>query len=192
MWQLGCFCLEDLDKTAIGPGLDKTAIGPALGDKLARGNMELAIRGSNLECFCLDKTAKALIKRPLDTALIKRPLDTALIKRPQDMVLIRRLLDRLLLGPRLLWLAPQSDHGSAARAETEAFFNHGPPQSDCGGGKLTLFSKAQSDRINAARAGCFVRARGKLAHRLMTGRSLRNPITGAPHARKLKLFSTAV
>ena len=27
--------------------------------------------------------------------------------------------------PRLLWLAPQSDHGSAARAETEAFFQHG-------------------------------------------------------------------
>ena len=24
--------------------------------------------------------------------------------------------------PPLLWLAPQSDHGSAARAETEAFF----------------------------------------------------------------------
>ena len=30
--------------------------------------------------------------------------------------------------PPLLWLAPQSDHGSAARAETEAFFQYGPPQ----------------------------------------------------------------
>ena len=39
-------------------------------------------------------------------------------------------------------LAPQSDHGSSARAETEAFFQYGPPRSDCGGGKLTLFSKA--------------------------------------------------
>ena len=38
--------------------------------------------------------------------------------------------------PPLLWLAPQSDHGSAARAETEAFFQYGPPQSDCGGGRL--------------------------------------------------------
>ena len=39
--------------------------------------------------------------------------------------------------PPLLWLAPQSDLGSAARAETEAVFQYGPPQSDCGGGKLT-------------------------------------------------------
>ena len=31
--------------------------------------------------------------------------------------------------PPLLWLAPQSDHGSAACAETEAFFQYGPPQS---------------------------------------------------------------
>ena len=30
--------------------------------------------------------------------------------------------------PPLLWLAPQSDHGSAARAETDAFFQHGPLQ----------------------------------------------------------------
>ena len=44
--------------------------------------------------------------------------------------------------PPLLWLAPQSDHGSATRAETDAFFQYGPPHSDCGGGKLTLFSKA--------------------------------------------------
>ena len=37
----------------------------------------------------------------------------------------------------LFWLAPQSDHGRAARAEAEAVFQHGPPQSDCGGGRLT-------------------------------------------------------
>ena len=36
---------------------------------------------------------------------------------------------RKFLSPPLLWLAPQSDHGSAARAETEAFFQFGPPQS---------------------------------------------------------------
>ena len=39
--------------------------------------------------------------------------------------------------PPLLWLAPQSDHGSAALAEAEAVFQYGPPQSDCGGGRLT-------------------------------------------------------
>ena len=32
-------------------------------------------------------------------------------------------------SPPSLWLAPQSDHGSATRAETEAFFQYGPPQS---------------------------------------------------------------
>ena len=31
--------------------------------------------------------------------------------------------------PPPLWLGPQSDHGSAACAETEAFFQYGPPQS---------------------------------------------------------------
>ena len=42
--------------------------------------MELAIRGSSLDvwplgCFCLDKTAKALIQRPLGMAwLLGRPL----------------------------------------------------------------------------------------------------------------------
>ena len=36
---------------------------------------------------------------------------------------------RKVLSPPLSWLAPQSDHGSAARAETEAFFQFGPPQS---------------------------------------------------------------
>ena len=35
---------------------------------------------------------------------------------------------RKFLSPPLLWLAPQSDHGSAARAETDAFFQHGPLQ----------------------------------------------------------------
>ena len=44
---------------------------------------------------------------------------------------------RKFLSPPLLWLAPQSDHGSAARAEAEAVFQYGPPQSDCGGGRLT-------------------------------------------------------
>ena len=34
-----------------------------------------------------------------------------------------------VLSPPLSWLAPQSDHGSAARTETEAFFQYGPPHS---------------------------------------------------------------
>ena len=86
------------------------------------------------------------------------------------------------LSPPLLWLAPQSDHGSAACAETEAFFQYGPPQSFFELSWLTLH-KARVREV---------------AQRLMTGRkflsppsygSLRNPITGVPRARKLKLFS---
>ena len=41
----------------------------------------------------------------------------------------RLMTRRKFLSPPLLWLAPQSDHGSAARAETVAFFQYGPPQS---------------------------------------------------------------
>ena len=41
----------------------------------------------------------------------------------------RLMTRRKFLSPSLLWLAPQSDHGSAACAETEAFFQYGPPQS---------------------------------------------------------------
>ena len=43
----------------------------------------------------------------------------------------REVAQRLMTGrkflPPLLWLAPQSDHGSAACAETEAFLQYGPP-----------------------------------------------------------------
>ena len=107
---------------------------------------------------------------------------------------------RKFLSPPLLWLAPQSDHGSAACAETEAFFQYGPPQS---------FFELSWLALQKARAR-------EVAQRLMTGRkflsppllwlapqsdhgsaalrppsygSLRNPITGVPRARKLKLFS---
>ena len=83
--------------------------------------------------------------------------------------------------PPLLWLVPQSDHGSAACAETEAFFQYGPPQSFFHLSWLAL-----------------QKARREVRATLMTGRkflsppsygSLRNPMTGAPRARKLKLFS---
>ena len=84
-------------------------------------------------------------------------------------------------NPRLLALVPQSDHGSAARAETEAFFQDGPPQSFFQLSWLAL-----------------QKARREVGATMMTGRkflsppsygSLRNPITGVPRARKLKLFS---
>ena len=90
---------------------------------------------------------------------------------------------RKFLSPPLLWLAPHSDHGSAACAETEAFFQYGPPRS---------FFELSWLALQKARAR-------EVAQRLMTGRkflspppsygSLRNPITGVPRARKLKLFS---
>ena len=76
---------------------------------------------------------------------------------------------RKLLSPPLLWLAPQSDHGSAACAETDAFFQHGPLQpffefnsagrpakSTCAGRKFLspplLWLAPPSDRGSAARA----------------------------------------
>ena len=76
---------------------------------------------------------------------------------------------RKFLSPRLLWLAPQSDHGSAACAETEAFFQYGSPQSFF---QLSWLALQKARREVGATIG-----------------SLRNPITGAPRARKLKLFS---
>ena len=89
---------------------------------------------------------------------------------------------RKLLRPPLLALAPQSDHGRAACAETEAFFQYGPPQSFFELSWLAL-QKARAREVGAT---------------MMTGReflcppsygSFRNPITGVPRARKLKLFS---
>ena len=68
---------------------------------------------------------------------------------------------RKFLSPPLLWLAPQSDHGSAACAETEAFFQHGPLQS---------FFK-----FNSTGSPCNRHVRGKLAQRLTTGRKFLRP-----------------
>ena len=76
-------------------------------------------------------------------------------------------------SPPLLRLAPQSDHGSAACAETEAFFQYGPPQSFFEPSWLAL-QKARRE-VNATSPPSYG--------------SLRNPITGVPRARKLKLFS---
>ena len=53
----------------------------------------------------------------------------ALQKARARKVAQRLMTGRKFLSPPLLWLAPQSNHGSAACAETEAFFQFGPPQS---------------------------------------------------------------
>ena len=82
----------------------------------------------------------------------------------------------------LLWLAPQSDHGSAACAETEAFFQYGPPQSFFQLSWLAL-QKARRE------VGATIDDRAQISHPPPPSYgSLRNPITGAPRARKLKLF----
>ena len=64
----------------------------------------------------------------------------------------RLMTRRKFLSPSLLWLAPQSDHGSAARAETEAFFQYGPPQSFAGPGSPTKSTCAGSWRNDDDRA----------------------------------------
>ena len=66
---------------------------------------------------------------------------------------------RKFLSPPLLWLAPQSDHESAACAETEAFFQYGPPQS---------FFELSWLALQKARAR-------EVAQRLMTGRKFLSP-----------------
>ena len=71
--------------------------------------------------------------------------------------------------PPLLWLAPQSDHGSAACAETDAFFQHGP---------LQPFFEFNS----AGRPAKSTRAGRKFLSPPSYG-SLRRPIAGVPRAR---------
>ena len=66
--------------------------------------------------------------------------------------------DNKFLSPPLSWLAPQSDHGSAACAETEAFLQYGPPQS---------FAEPGSPYKK--------NVHGKLAQGLMTGRKVLSP-----------------
>ena len=74
----------------------------------------------------------------------------------------RLMTRRKFLSPPLLWLAPQSDHGSAACAETEAFLQYGPPQS---------FAEPGSPYKK--------NVHGKLAQGLMTGRKVLSPALGA-------------
>ena len=66
--------------------------------------------------------------------------------------------DNKFLSPPLLWLAPQSDHGSAACAETKAFLQYGPPQS---------FAEPGSPYKK--------NVHGKLAQGLMTRRKVLSP-----------------
>ena len=89
---------------------------------------------------------------------------------------------RKFLSPPLLWLSPQSDHGSAARAETEAFFQYGPPQSFF---QLSWLALQKARREVGARTD----DRAQISQPPPSYGSLRNPVTGVPRARKLKLFS---
>ena len=146
----------------------------------------------------------------------------------------RMMTGRKFLSPPLFALAPQSDHGSAARAETVAFFQYGPPQSffeltwlalqkarvrEVAQRLMTrrkflspplLWLAPQSDHGSAACAETqlfcnmarrnplpSLRVHGKLAQGLMTGRkvlsppswrSLRNPITGVPRRAETQAF----
>ena len=88
---------------------------------------------------------------------------------------------RKFLSPPLLWLSPQSDHGSAACAETEAFFQFGPPQSFF---QLSWLALQKARREVGARTD----DRAQISQPPPSYGSLRNPITGVPRARKLKRF----
>ena len=100
----------------------------------------------------------------------------ALQKARARKVAQRLMTGRKFLSPPLLWLAPQSDHGSAACAETEAFFPIWPA--------AILFRAKLARPTKSTCAG----SRRKFLCPPSYG-SLRNPITGVPRARKLKLFS---
>ena len=106
----------------------------------------------------------------------------ALQKARAREVAQRLMTGRNFLSPPLLWLAPQSDHGIAACPETEAFFQYGPPQSFF---KLSWLA-LQKARVREVCATMMTRR--KFLSPPSYG-SLRNPITGVPRARKLKLFS---
>ena len=104
---------------------------------------------------------------------------SALIKRtgPCDKTVIGPGLDKPAVGPA----SAENGLGSAARADTEAFVQNGQPQS---------FFQLSWLALQKPRAR-------EICARMMTGRkflsppaygSLRHPITGAPRARKLKLF----
>ena len=79
-----------------------------------------------------------------------------------------RMTGRKFLSPLLLALAPQSDHGSAARAEAEAFVQYGPPQS---------FFQLSWLALQKARREVGDKAQISKPPRLM------GPITGVPRAR---------
>ena len=97
----------------------------------------------------------------------RNPFSSARQKARARKVCATMMTGRKFLTPPLLALAPQSDHGSVACAETEAFFQYG---------------------LQKARAR-------EVAQRLMTGRKFLSPplLWLAPQsdhrAQKLKLFS---
>ena len=64
----------------------------------------------------------------------------------------RLMTRRKFLSPPLLWLAPQSDHGSAACAETEAFLQYGPPQSFAEPARAREVGARTDDRAQSSQA----------------------------------------
>ena len=110
--------------------------------------------------------ASALIKRtrpcdrPKSLTAIRFPVKLARPTKSTCAGSWRKDDDRAQISkPPLLALAPQSDHGSAACAETEAFSQYGPPQS---------FFELSWLALQKARAR-------KVAQRLMTGRKFLSP-----------------
>ena len=106
---------------------------------------------------------EAFFKKPppltARSAVRSREVRGALQKARAREVGARVMAGRKFLSPPLVALAPQSDHGSAARAETEAFFQYGPPQSFF---KLTWLA-LQKARVR------------EVAQRLMTRRKFLSP-----------------
>ena len=56
----------------------------------------------------------------------RREVNATIISKPPPLMARSAIRSRECRVPPVFWLAPQSDHGSAARAETEAFFHYGP------------------------------------------------------------------
>ena len=110
--------------------------------------------------------ASALIKRtrpcdcPKSLTAIRFPVKLARPTKSTCAGSWRKDDDRAQISkPPLLALAPQSDHGSAACAETKAFFQYGPPQP---------FFELSWLALQKTRAR-------KVAQRLMTGRKFLSP-----------------
>ena len=142
IWMSGHLAASALIKRA-GP-CDKTVIGPAS----AENGLGSAAR-ADTEAFVQNGQPQPFFQ--LSWLALQKPCARE--------ICARMMTGRKFLSPPRLWLAPQSDHGSAACAETEAFFQYGPPQS---------FFELSWLALQEARAR-------EVAQRLMTGRKFLSP-----------------